>query len=174
MAETQKTCFVCGLCKPLFEFYVHPRMADGHLGKCKECCKAATKKNMRMKSEYYREYDRQRNMLPHRVEERLNYSKTERGRITHNKATRCYLERNPDKYTAKVAAGNAVRAGRLTPKPCEICGSLPTQGHHQDYSKPLQVLWLCVFHHQQIHKIDLQTKDQDVALKELKRIASDV
>ena len=34
-----KTCFKCHLTLPLSEFYHHPRMKDGHLGKCKECTK---------------------------------------------------------------------------------------------------------------------------------------
>jgi hypothetical protein len=37
-----KTCFKCGITKALSEFYTHPRMADGHLGKCKTCTKADT------------------------------------------------------------------------------------------------------------------------------------
>lgn len=37
--NTEKKCFVCGQVKPLDEFYVHKRMGDGHLNKCKECCK---------------------------------------------------------------------------------------------------------------------------------------
>ena len=40
-----KTCFKCGACKPLVEFYKHPKMVDGHLGKCKCCTKADVKKN---------------------------------------------------------------------------------------------------------------------------------
>jgi len=34
-----KVCFKCEIEKPLTEYYVHKRMADGHLGKCKTCTK---------------------------------------------------------------------------------------------------------------------------------------
>lgn len=33
----QKTCFKCQTTKPLTEYYKHPFMGDGHLGKCKDC-----------------------------------------------------------------------------------------------------------------------------------------
>lgn len=32
-----KKCFKCGIEKELDDFYVHPKMGDGHLNKCKEC-----------------------------------------------------------------------------------------------------------------------------------------
>jgi len=39
----EKTCFKCGERMPIALFYRHPRMADGHLGKCKKCTRKDTK-----------------------------------------------------------------------------------------------------------------------------------
>lgn len=39
-----KTCFKCGVKKQIDQFYKHPQMADGHLGKCKNCTKADSSK----------------------------------------------------------------------------------------------------------------------------------
>mgnify|MGYP001563464033 CR=1 FL=1 len=41
----------------------------------------------------------------------------------------------------------AIRLGLLVPKPCEACGVTDVQAHHDDYSKPLDVRWLCRTHH---------------------------
>jgi len=45
---------------------------------------------------------------------------------------------------ARGAAQAALKSGRLTRKPCEACGG-PEKAHmhHEDYSKPLKVKWLC-------------------------------
>lgn len=45
----------------------------------------------------------------------------------------------------------AVRGGRLIREPCSVCGSPKSQAHHPDYSRPLDVLWLCQSHHHQQH-----------------------
>jgi hypothetical protein len=46
----------------------------------------------------------------------------------------------------------AIRSGKLVPQPCEICGNQKTDGHHTDYSKPLDVQWLCRKHHALVHR----------------------
>ena len=51
---------------------------------------------------------------------------------------------------ARSYANVYVRRGKLKRQPCEVCG-FPAQMHHDDYSKPLQVRWLCSTHHQDIH-----------------------
>lgn len=49
------------------------------------------------------------------------------------------------------AAYKAVREAELEPQSCEICGAEPTEGHHDDYTKPLEVRWLCKSHHNKWH-----------------------
>lgn len=63
----------------------------------------------------------------------------------HKKA---WIERNPEKRAAHIALNNAVRAGRVVKGPCEVCDSTGrVHGHHDDYTKPLEVRWLCPAHH---------------------------
>jgi hypothetical protein len=60
-------------------------------------------------------------------------------------------ERDPEKESARRRVRNAVRSGKLTRSPCEVCGVAKSEGHHDDYSKPLDVRWLCRKHHDEHH-----------------------
>jgi len=55
------------------------------------------------------------------------------------------------KDTSRSYAGVYKRRGKLIPKPCEVCGSENAQAHHDDYSKPVDVRWLCKDDHQEHH-----------------------
>ena len=44
-----------------------------------------------------------------------------------------------------------IEANRLFRLPCEICGNEKSDAHHHDYSRPLEVKWLCRRHHAQSH-----------------------
>lgn len=50
-------------------------------------------------------------------------------------------------HNARMLAHHARRRGELISQPCEVCGALKVEAHHDDYSKPLEVRWLCRPHH---------------------------
>ena len=150
-----KKCITCGADKPLSEYYKHNRMKDGHLNKCKPCVKAAVSKNYRAIIDHYKEYERGRANLPHRVDARADYAKSEAGIASGNTAKNKWAKRNPVKRLASYMVNNAVRDGKLLkPEDCEGCGSKPSRlhGHHDDYAYPLIVRWLCPGCHNKWHK----------------------
>ena len=128
-----KDCFACHQRKPLDEFYRHPEMKDGHLNKCKACVKAGALENRRKNVEYYRAYDRARG-----------------SRMTAEDF-RKQRKRHPEWTRAHNAVQKAKMRGKLFAQPCEICGATNVHAHHEDYSKPLDVIWLCPVHHRWIH-----------------------
>ena len=63
-----------------------------------------------------------------------------------------WIDRNPEKRAAQLAVKAALKAGRLERQPCERCGTTDdVHGHHDDYAKPLEVMWLCRDHHRERH-----------------------
>lgn len=132
-----KSCFKCGAVKPLSEFYKHPRMADGHVNKCKVCNKKDVRENRELKHDYYIEYDRSRGG----------------SRVDHG-YTKAYREKYPNKYSAHSKVAHAIRSGVLVrPSCCPKCGdSYSVVAHHCDYLKPLDIEWLCEFCHKAWHK----------------------
>ena len=150
-----KKCFKCGEVKCLSEFYSHPRMGDGHLNKCKECNKKDVTKNRRRRAEYYKQYDRDRANLSHRVKARKEYAKTEQGKRAMNRGRLRYAKKNPHKKKVSQKLNNGIRDGKIQkPSSCFVCkkDNCRIEGHHEDYSKPFDVMWLCRKCHAQIHK----------------------
>ncbi len=150
-----KKCIKCGENKTISQFYIHKQMKDGHLNKCKDCCKKDVKKNYRNNIDHYREYEKLRAMLPHRVKARKLYEATENGKESVARSRNKYLESNPIKRLASHVVNNAVRDGKITkPTSCEKCGATPKRlhGHHDDYAHPLDVRWLCPGCHTKWHK----------------------
>lgn len=47
------------------------------------------------------------------------------------------------KDSARSYAGVYKRRGKLIQEPCAKCGDPKSQMHHHDYTKPLEVEWLC-------------------------------
>ncbi len=149
-----KTCFKCGESKPLTEFYRHKNMADGHLGKCRECTKAYARANRATRADWYRNYDKRRFKNDPRVRARhRRYLQTEAGKKTQRRAQLKYIAENPDRRAANTLLGNAARDGRISkPDVCSKCGCGGIiHGHHPDYTLPLEVVWLCPTCHKAVH-----------------------
>lgn len=141
-----KKCSKCGAEKPLDDFY-------NKNAQCKECIKKRVRENRKKKIEYYREYDRKRGKLPHRVKAVKEYAKTDAGKKSRAKAQKKYRGKYPNKYNAHVIVNNAIRDKKLFAEPCEVCGE-KAHAHHDDYAKPLNVRWLCAEHHREWHEIN--------------------
>lgn len=134
-----KQCFKCLTIKPLDEFYAHSAMADGHVNKCKECNKKDVLEHRLKNIEKIRSYDKERSKLPARkklaAEVNAAWRKADKRRIKcHN------------------AVSKAIKSGALVRQPCCKCSSLKSLAHHEDYDKPLDVVWLCQPCHKQRHK----------------------
>lgn len=127
--------------KDIRYFYKHPRMSDGHIGKCKLCARQDVKNrydNPEVKQKIV-EYEKLRSQ---------SHKRKLQAKLQHQKQRQKY----PGKFRARNKVANAIRDGRLQRKACEVCGELKSEAHHEDYRKYLQVRWLCRKHHVELEK----------------------
>ena len=104
-------------------------------------------KSKKSRSEYFKKYQ-----ATHKLEctaMRKNY------RIASNDIhAKNWRAQNPQKRKAQLLLRQAVYKGKIKKGPCEFPPPHSTgfiHGHHDDYSKPLEVRWVCALHHKQIH-----------------------
>ena len=80
--------------------------------------------------------------------EKVKYKWKRKNRI----AQICYRQKYPDRYETSKIVASARRLGKMIPQPCAKCNSTKNiDGHHLDYSKPLEVIWLCRQCHKDLH-----------------------
>lgn len=125
-------CRTCGEERQADDFY------KGRLS-CKECVRANVKHRARTNPKV-QEYDRARAKLPNRREHAADIS-------------RRWRQENPAAYKAQTALNNALRDGRIIKRPCELCERADVHAHHRDYSRPLDVIWLCPKCHHRLHAV---------------------
>ena len=133
-----KICTRCNTEKDISLFQIRKASNDGYTSSCKSCLK---------------KYDDSRLRDPSRMKARRDYQKTEKGKLTHNKAAKKWVETNIVKRSTHIITGNAIRSGKLEKKPCERCGETKVNAHHNDYAHPLKVVWLCDLHHSEWHRL---------------------
>lgn len=139
VASSMKTCFKCGERQPRCNFYPHPQMGDGLLGKCKECTKKDAREHRLANIDRIRQYDRDRGKLPERI--RLASMLSKRWR-----------QEDKRRMAAHNAVTRAIKKGTIKKLPCVVCGSEKSMGHHESYDRLLDLVWYCQIHHSERHQ----------------------
>lgn len=142
LSVEQKICKKCGLPKSVARFARFPRNKDGLHSYCKDC----QAEHQREKYQSDLEGSRARARSKKAAQPR-----TESVRIAVRKRSASYRARWPEKKAAHAAVKYALKTGELERKPCERCGA-KAEAHHDDYNKPLEVMWLCRIHHAERHR----------------------
>lgn len=122
-----KFCGGCSKRKSVDEFCMSSVHADGLQTQCKRCMKR------------HRRQWRRANPDKARAEERRRPPRSKKD--------------SPEQQRARNLLGRAVRRGDVVrPEICEDCGERrKIHGHHDDYSRPLDVRWLCARCHGALH-----------------------
>lgn len=146
-----KQCFKCQKNLPLSEYYKHPAMGDGHLNKCKQCTKrdSESRRLEKEKDPNWIIAERKRHREKSRKYRELGLVK----KLTNDKkniALKRYRNKYPEKELARSAVARALKSGKIHRHPCCVCGA-KAEAHHEDYSKPLDVIWFCSRHHAEHH-----------------------
>ena len=155
-----KTCNKCESEKRNESFHKRAASKDGLSAVCRGCQSL---------------YDRARRDLPKRMLARSVYAGTAKGKEAGRRAKNAWFQRNkgkvveivrryraenPIKTKAHGIVGYAIKQGFLLREPCAECGKTGgVHAHHDDYSKPLEVRWLCAAHHSQWHSINGEAKN---------------
>lgn len=160
---TTKTCRECGEEKDLSLFLAQTRMAGGYLNQCKQCIATSKKtwvvRNRDKVRAYFNKYNR---TSKGRAAQKRHYAKL--------KATPRYAEKlvernraralkHPIKIAARITVRQAKYHGELSSsEKCSQCQSGENiHGHHEDYTKPLDIEWLCGdchgLRHQEINRL---------------------
>jgi hypothetical protein len=141
-----KRCWVCKETKTVDLFYKNRSNLDGLTGCCKECEKQKVK-------ERYRTYHSKHIERFRKHYEDNKETVRERQRNTSKRLWKIWYEKNKEKHTARAKLRYAVGTGKLQrPTKCTRCPSTEKiQGHHPDYTKPLEVIWLCHKCHEYEH-----------------------
>ena len=127
-----KYCPKCKNQKSNGEFYNSPKRSDGLRAYCKKCSRIINIEN----SEYCK----------NRFRERYKNESGFKEKILTN------IKFNKEKNRARDAVKKAIASGKIIRMPCNICSSISrTEAHHKDYSKKLEIVWLCSAHHKAVH-----------------------
>ena len=127
----KRICRKCGETKYLYLFKVNSSLPSGHTYLCKSCANLESLKYKNTNKDYFKKYYKQH-------------------RKKINKQIREWLNKHPDVKNCR----NRLNTGRIKKSPCTICKNPMSEAHHNDYSKPKDIIWLCKKHHGIIRRME--------------------
>jgi len=138
-----KACAKCGLEKSSSEFSRASKSRDGLQCYCRPCMKSVGVAWRNENVERSREH--QRSHYQRLVQRDPGYA---------TRVSKAHRLRHPEHARARDGLNNAIKLGlAVRPDGCSRCGlACVPHGHHPDYTKPLEVLWLCVGCHHDEHR----------------------
>ncbi len=135
----EKACRKCGETDPIEKFRVNATMADGHSNHCRPCEAETARKRYYQNSEHVKA----------RVKARYATLTREQRQALGKRR----LIRNAHKRKAHGQVNRALRRGDIQRKDtCEHCADPAEHAHHEDYARPLDVIWLCRKCHGLVHR----------------------
>lgn len=139
-----KRCSKCLIEKEPSEFNKHRSAPDGLQWTCKDC----------MRSYLRVHYWNNREEMVGKQREIWDKNKHDASYLKRRAGyQKKYRTEKPEIYRARKSVEVALRNGKIQKGPCEKCGTTENvQAHHDDYSKPLHVRWLCAAHHRERHR----------------------
>ena len=130
-----QVCVDCGQILPRTDFHKDSSKFDGLKRRCKTCRRDYMRANPDVGRKAAQKY-------------RRDHSEIYKSKVQQ------YKNDNPERRRAVYTLDNAVRDRRvIRPNKCSVCNKpCKPDGHHEDYSLPLAVMWVCRSCHITYHK----------------------
>lgn len=148
-----KTCNRCNEPKAVDCFSLDRSKKDGLRTLCKACTALTYKspKTLKQTADRMRELRKTEKWKAYYKESAKAWRKTPKGQAYSLVSNRQAAQAHPERHLARKVVNEAVRYGHLEKVPCFCCGDSKVEARHPDYSRPLDVVWLCQKHHGEIH-----------------------
>ena len=149
--ELTRVCLACSVERPIDQFYRHAPSRNGRQTRCIACISADAKARKARADEAKPANWKMKGRDPaHKAAIARAWAQANRESVRESQ--RKHYAHRKERVSALNKVRYAIRPGKLIPQPCFMCGLPDVEAHHYDYSMPLDVTWLCKYHHELLHK----------------------
>lgn len=146
-----KLCSRCRVILPLLCFGFNRSRKDGRQSYCDKCRNTVYKEGRSIRTILYPEVQRE-------IERLINKEDYQRNPERHRLDTSLRKKLEPEKNRARSSLYYAVVTAKVhPPDSCSMCDKREKlQAHHSDYTKPLDVVWVCQPCHNLLERTEIQ------------------